>query len=238
MTEKTNNPFVPWTKPKTVPEALERSLEQAEDEKRWMSGAWWADTSINAIVATIRERVRKARDLPEGVYHHLDLEAIEEQELAPFCRSVRACSAGILLLVCGDGKLLKKRLIEGEDMEPTGELRGDQVAREAAVVLAMAFTAYDNSFHYSSPSPSGSRYSAERAFTDFDFDALEGHIARSVEVDSFNAVVSTITSVNDSSESSEHHEKIVAMFGLAVRIAQEAQARGGIFMQKNREFSA
>jgi hypothetical protein len=110
VTEQTIPQFMRWTKPANVTEALERSLAHAQDEEKWVSGAWFEVD-------------------PES--HDRLVKEISKMS----CTDVKACSAGIIAIETLDGEALYHYLTHGSEL---GEdlLANDPIAWGAMKFLA------------------------------------------------------------------------------------------------------
>lgn len=125
MNENTSNViptprFKNWTKPKTVLEALERSLLHARNEAKWTTGAWFDVPAIN---------------------HHPGVDSLENAAKViegMACTDVKACAAGIIAIEVLDGEALFNYVANNTDFNDH-ILKDDPIAWGAVELLATAF---------------------------------------------------------------------------------------------------
>jgi hypothetical protein len=124
VTEQTIPQFMRWTKPANVTEALERSLAHAQDEEKWVSGAWFETDLDEAETDPWSDEVD-----PES--HDRLVKEISKMS----CTDVKACSAGIIAIETLDGEALYHYLTHGS------ELGEDLLANDPIAWGAMKFLA-------------------------------------------------------------------------------------------------
>jgi hypothetical protein len=139
MTDVTIPKFKGWTKPETVVEALERSLEHAKIEQKWVSGSWFDTGDLDLpFVNDWHEHW----DEGEGEYVDGPNPAEKEQVDKAFsqlvCTNVTACSAGIVAIETLDGEALYSFLRNGEELD-INLLRDDPIAWGALTFVARGF---------------------------------------------------------------------------------------------------
>jgi hypothetical protein len=123
--------FKGWTKPKTVLEALERSLEHARDEDKWASGNWF---EIDFRLIVTEEYDDSVGDIVEKV-DPSSMEQFAKQVEASVCTDIKACSAGIVAIETLDGEALFEYLRNGQEMSED-ILMADPIAKGAFEFLA------------------------------------------------------------------------------------------------------
>jgi hypothetical protein len=124
--------FKGWTKPETVIEALERSLEHAKIEEKWVSGGWFDTASLSDEIPT---------DLTDDGYGEVDMAVVKEfsEGVAKMeCTNVAACSAGIVAIETLDGEALYEYLRASEELSSEW-LAQDEVFAGAIKYVAKGF---------------------------------------------------------------------------------------------------
>lgn len=127
MSENTSNViptprFKGWTKPKSVLEALERSLLHARNETKWTTGTWFDVPALRAYSDEGQSTLEGAAKVIEGLA----------------CTDVKACAAGIIAIEVLDGEALFNYVANNTDFNDH-ILKDDPIAWGAVEFLAMAF---------------------------------------------------------------------------------------------------
>jgi hypothetical protein len=118
--------FKGWTKPASVLEALERSLEHARIEEKWASGAWFN-------VDIVLEHDEFGDDVTEA-----SKEEFDKTISGMTCTDVPACSAGIVAIETLDGEALYHYLANSEELD-TNWLAEDPIFAGAIKLVARGF---------------------------------------------------------------------------------------------------
>jgi hypothetical protein len=124
--------FKGWTKPKTVAEALERSLAHAQIEEKWVSGGWFDTASLGEDIPL---------DLSDEYGDDVDedkVERLSEGVAKMTCTNVSACAAGIVAIETLDGEALYEYLRSSEELD-TDWLAQDEVFAAAIKFVAKGF---------------------------------------------------------------------------------------------------
>jgi hypothetical protein len=127
--------FKGWTKPETVTEVLERSLEHAKLESKWSHGSWFELDDLKLPEPQIGWSYDDDYDDSDERVENLDEIAERFEGLA--CTDVKACSAGIIAIETLDGEALYKYMRDEESTEQL--LLADPLARRALEFLADAY---------------------------------------------------------------------------------------------------
>lgn len=115
-----------WVKPANPREAILRCIPYIEDPFKWTDGEWFALTPAAE---------RKLRDPEIGPdYSRLT------------CSDVRACAAGVIIIVCLDGPALRQYYLNGQNLDLEEVILSDPLAKATATLVAEAIVelGYDN----------------------------------------------------------------------------------------------